>query len=143
MKKAAKWEIVALVVVCLFSFYGLMARADDGAPTDYKNLEGGKWRNQNMTVSTMRGNLSFDVTITIDKVEGGKITGTLTSKEKFDKAPQASTFSSDIQKAPTGKLRFDAKSSGGNSYRYDLQDDGSFLTTGPHGISGVLKRVTE
>jgi hypothetical protein len=144
MKKAAMWEIAALVIVCLFSFSSFMARADDGAPTDYKNLEGGKWNNPAFTVSAGRYNLVFDVTLAIEQVADGKIIGVFTSREKFDKDPRSMPFSSNIEKTPDGNLRFIIKIIwSGNSYRYDLQEDGNFMMSSPPGTSAVLKRVVE
>jgi hypothetical protein len=53
-------------------------------------------------------------------------------------------FSSNIEKNPDGKLRFVIKIIwSGNSYRYDLQDDGNFMMSSPPGASGVLKKVVE
>jgi hypothetical protein len=77
-------------------------------------------------------------------VADGKIIGVFTSREKFDKDPRSMPFSSNIEKTPDGNLRFIIKIIwSGNSYRYDLQEDGNFMMSSPPGTSAVLKRVVE
>jgi hypothetical protein len=135
--------VVVVVTMMLACGVAPVVFSQEKPVMDYKDLEGGKWHNAAFIVTLMRGDLIFDVTLSIDEVADGKITGVFTSKEKWDKTPQSFPFSSNIEKTPDGKLRFGIKIWAGNYYQYVLQEDGNFIMTSPKGISGVLKKVTE